>query len=104
MPMKKKPTQEGACSPRVLAALESDAAVVAGFDDLPDGSYIRQRHLVPDRKYPQRPALLQVSASTFWRWIAEGKFPKQTNFGRTACWRVGDVRSWMAEQRKEGER
>lgn len=95
---KKKPVQRGAGGIRVKAAMAGDAAVVAGFDDLPDGSYVRQRHLVPDRKYPQRPALLQVSGSTLWRWVSEGKFPKPVNFGRTACWRVGEVRRWLAEQ------
>lgn len=94
----KTPAQESTSSPKVLAAMEGDAAVVAGFDDLPDGSYVRQRHLVPDRKYPQRPALLQVSGSTLWRWVSEKKFPAPMRFGGATCWRVGDIRRWLKEQ------
>lgn len=74
---------------------------IPSFDDLPDSALVRQSQLVRDPKHPTRPAPLPFSASTFWRRVQEGTFPKPVKLGeRITCWRVRDVRAWLAAQQQ----
>ena len=69
------------------------------FDALPDSALVRQAQLVRDPKYPTRPTPLPFSPATFWRRVKDGSFPKSVKLGdRITCWRVGDVRAWLAAQ------
>lgn len=85
-------------SQRAAEAQAPSAAVVAQFGSLPDDALLRQKHIVPDRKHPDRATLLQISAATMWRWVSRGMFPAPVRIGRTTAWRVGDLRAWMASQ------
>jgi predicted DNA-binding transcriptional regulator AlpA len=68
------------------------------FDQLPDSALIRESHLVPSPKRPG-PAILPFSGPTLWRRVKAGQFPKPIKLSeRVTCWRVGDVRRWLAEQ------
>ena len=72
------------------------------FDKLPDAAMVRQAQLVPNanplKREGQTP-LLDISASTFWRMIARGEFPKPLKLGANiTAWRVGEVRAWLAAQ------
>jgi predicted DNA-binding transcriptional regulator AlpA len=61
------------------------------FDDLPDTGFIRQAQLIP--------VVVPFSSATLWRKCARGEFPKPVKLSeRVTCWRVGDVRRWLAEQ------
>lgn len=88
-----------------------DVHVPVPFEKLPDDSFVRQAQLV--RGYPNKkakkakaketkepqPVVLPFSASTLWRLVGDGSFPKPIKFSeRVTAWRVGDVRRWLAEQ------
>jgi predicted DNA-binding transcriptional regulator AlpA len=67
------------------------------FDVLPDAAFIRESQLVYDPKRPKFPAPLPFSAATLWRKVAAGTFPKPVKLSeRVTCWRVSEVRAWMA--------
>ena len=77
---------------------QPEATVVVQFNNLPDDALLRRKHLVPNRKHPERAALLQINVSTLDRWVAKGTFPKPLRIGGVSCWRVGDVRQWLQAQ------
>ena len=67
------------------------------IDVLPDSAYVREAHLVSSPH-----ALLPFSASTLWRMVAAGLFPRPTKLAqRITVWRVGDVRAWLAYQAEQ---
>lgn len=60
---------------------------------LPLTGYIRQ---------PDVLAVYPVSASTLWRHVNAGKFPKPVKLSeRVTAWRAEDVRAWIETQGKE---
>lgn len=70
------------------------------FDQLPDSAYIRESQLVQSSKRPGQPAPLPFSASTLWRMVQQGTFPKPVKLApRVTAWNVGQVRGWLASQR-----
>lgn len=74
------------------------------FSSLPDEAFARQAQLVSSRHPEAAPVVLPFSASTLWRKIANGSFPRPTKLsGRVTAWRVGDVRRWLAEQEAKAE-
>lgn len=62
---------------------------------LPPNALVRQRKLLP---------VLPFSASTLWRRVAAGQFPRPVRLeGRISAWRVGDVLQWLdAQGRRKG--
>lgn len=69
------------------------------FDALPDSAYVREAQLVISPKRPEHPAPLPFSAPTLWRKVAAGTFPKPIKLSeRVTCWKVSEVRAWMAAQ------
>ena len=72
------------------------------FNQLPDDAFIRVSEIVnPDKT--QAP-LLQVSASTWWRWVRAGVAPKpvKLSIGVTA-WRAGSLRNFLKSRGGDGE-
>ncbi|RAO75799.1 helix-turn-helix transcriptional regulator [Dyella jiangningensis] len=58
--------------------------------DIPSTGYLRQAQLVG--------SILPIGATTLWRWVKEGKFPKPIKLSdRVTAWRAEDVRAWLAE-------
>lgn len=51
----------------------------------------------PRTPRPAIPAILPVSHSTWWKGIAEGRFPAPVRTGRCTMWRVGDIRHLLEE-------
>ncbi len=73
------------------------------FDALPNSAYIRESKLVQSPKRPGTPALLPFSAPTLWRKVKAGTFPKPIKLSeRVTCWKVSEVRTWMAAQTAHG--
>lgn len=69
------------------------------FETLPDCAYIRERDLVAHPRRQGVVGLLPFSASTLWRKVSAGDFPKPQKLGaKISAWRVADVRAWMAQQ------
>ena len=69
------------------------------FDDLPHSAFVRESQLVRSPKRPQTPVPLPFSAPTLWRKVSAGTFPKPIKLSeRVTCWRVSEVRAWMADQ------
>ncbi len=91
-PKAKKPTTTAPTAPA------PQAAPAPAFDQLPDSALLREAHLVPSPKRPG-PAILPFSGPTLWRMVRAGTFPKPLKLSaRVTCWRVGDVRQWLAQQ------
>jgi predicted DNA-binding transcriptional regulator AlpA len=64
------------------------------FSQLPDDAFIREAQIVNSGKTAA--ALLQVSSSTWWRWVRAGIAPRPTKFSAgTTAWRVGDLRDFL---------
>lgn len=95
-----KPTQASNRQTKTtMPEVVRSAAVIPSFDELPDSALVRQAQLVRDPKHPARPTPLPFSPATFWRRVKDGSFPKPVKLGeRITCWRVGDVRAWLAAQ------
>ena len=69
------------------------------FDALPDTGFVRESQLVQSPKRPEHPAPLPFSGPTLWRKVAAGTFPKPLKLSeRVTCWKVSEVRAWMAAQ------
>ena len=82
-----------------IAEVERSATVIPNFDEFPDSAMVRLAQLVRDPNHPERPTPLPFSSATFWRRVKDGSFPKPVKLGeRITCWRVGDVRAWLAAQ------
>jgi prophage regulatory protein len=67
------------------------------FSQLPDDAFVRQAQIVNEGE--NTGPLLQVSASTWWRWVRSGYAPKPVKLspGVTA-WQVGELRSFLKAQ------
>jgi len=65
------------------------------FDALPDSALIRQAQLLG--------GILPFKSATLWRRVKAGQFPQPIRLpeGRITAWRVGDVRAWLEEQRRQ---
>lgn len=75
------------------------ASAAYAFEKLPDSAYLRERDLVAHPRRPGVVGLLPFSASTLWRKISAGEFPKPQKLGvRISAWKVADIRAWMAQQ------
>lgn len=62
--------------------------------EVPQSGYLRQSQLVGP--------ILPIGASTLWRWVKDGKFPKPIKLSdRVTVWRAEDVRTWMAEHQQQ---
>jgi len=66
----------------------------SNFDTLPDSGFVTQKQLL----YPAGP--VPCAPSTLWAWVKVGRFPTPTklNGANMTCWRVADVRAWLAAQ------
>ena len=61
------------------------------FQNLPATGFIRQSQIVG--------SLVPVGASTLWRWVNAGTFPKPVKLSaRVTAWRCEDVRAWLYNQ------
>lgn len=57
---------------------------------LPETGFVRQAQLIPH--------IIPISASTLWRKVAAGEFPKPVKLSaRVTAWRASDVRAWMEQ-------
>jgi len=62
--------------------------------DLPSTGYLRQSQLLG--------SVLPIGATTLWRWVNAGKFPKPVKLSeRVTAWRAEDVRAWIEAQGKQ---
>jgi prophage regulatory protein len=71
------------------------------MQSLPSTGFIRQAKLLGDPKAdPPIPAIIPAGASTLWRWVNAGTFPKPVKLSeRVTAWRVADVQAWIDAQR-----
>lgn len=72
------------------------------FQNAADETLVRIADLVRDPRRPGKPTLLPFSKSSLERRIAAEAFPQPMKLGpRVTCWKLGDVRQWMAQQQGE---
>lgn len=95
-----KPTQTTKRQTKTtMPEVQRSSPAMPSFDEFPDSALVRQAQLVRDPNHPGRPTPLPFSTATFWRRVKDGSFPKPVKLGeRITCWRVGDVRAWLAAQ------
>ncbi len=56
----------------------------------PEIGFLRLRDIIGDR---DNPGIIPVSRSSWYKGIAEGRYPKPVKLGeRTSAWRVEDIR------------
>lgn len=71
------------------------------MQELPETGFVRLTGIIgrPASTEPPRPAipaLVPVSASTWWQWVRDGKAPKPHKLGpRCTAWRIEDVRAFV---------
>lgn len=65
--------------------------------DLPETGLVRLSQIIGNPKAkPPVPAIIPVSASTWWAGVSVGRFPKPVKLGeRITAWRVEDIRALM---------
>jgi len=69
------------------------------FADRADCSLIRASDLVRDAATPNRTSVLDISLSTLWRYVKDGRFPSPIRLSPgVVVWKVGDVRKWINER------
>jgi prophage regulatory protein len=66
---------------------------------LPSEGYVRLTQIVGDKNAtPPIPAIIPVSASSWWNGVKSGRYPKPVKLGpRTTAWRISDIRALIAE-------
>lgn len=83
----------------ITAPAPKPVAVIPSFDTMPDTGFVRESQLVQSRKRPGNAVPLPFSAPTLWRKVRELTFPAPVRLSkRVTCWKVGEVRAWMAAQ------
>ncbi|MBK7000946.1 MAG: AlpA family phage regulatory protein [Rhodoferax sp.] len=74
----------------IPATPQKPLATLPDFDTLPGSAFVKQ---------PQILQVVPISASSLWRWIKIGAFPRPIKLSdHCSVWRVQDVRQWMAAQ------
>lgn len=73
-------------------------------NQLPAEGYCRLSQILgnPKAKPHPLPPLVPVSRSTWYEGVKKGKFPKPVYCGRSAMWKVSDIRRLLAELEKGG--
>lgn len=83
-----------------IARRAADQAI--DFQKAADETLVRIADLVRDPRHPGKATLLPFSKSSLERRVAAGTFPQPMKLGpRVTCWKLGDVRLWMAQQKGE---
>ncbi|MGN6383665.1 MAG: helix-turn-helix transcriptional regulator [Dyella sp.] len=72
---------------------------------LPETGFLRLPQIIGRRPTEEKlgiPALIPVSAGTWWAGVKAGRFPKPVKLSpRVTAWRVEDIRAWLDQQRPE---
>jgi predicted DNA-binding transcriptional regulator AlpA len=69
---------------------------------LPETGFLRLKQIIGDKKN-QTPALIPVSAVTWWNGVKKGIYPQSVKLGpRTTAWRVEDIRKLIEKLGREG--
>ena len=78
------------------------ADVAIDFERAADETLVRIADLVRDPRRPGKATLLPFSKSSLERRVRSENFPQPTKLGpRCTCWKLGDVRQWLAQQQGE---
>lgn len=69
---------------------------------IPEIGYLRIKQIIGDTKAtPPIPAIVPVSKTTWYQWIAEGKAPQPVKLSeRTSAWRVEDIKQFIESRDK----
>ena len=64
---------------------------------LPGTSFLRQSQIVGN--------IVPVGASTLWRWVNAGTFPKPVKLSeRVTAWKTSEVQAWIDQQSAAGDK
>ena len=68
--------------------------------------FLRLKQIIGDRSAsPPIPAIIPVSASSWWAGVADGRFPKAIKIGpNTTVWRWEDIEALVDNQRKQADK
>jgi prophage regulatory protein len=71
--------------------------IMIPFDTLSDETRLRLSQFAHSKT--NETPLIPASATTIWRWVKQGSFPKPQKLGaRCTAWRLGDLRDWLSKQ------
>lgn len=64
------------------------------MNNLPETGFLRLKQIIGDKNAkPPIPAIIPVSASTWWAGVKSGTFPKSVKIhARITAWKVEDIR------------
>lgn len=63
---------------------------------LPETGYIRIDQLVRDKRHPDLPKPIPVSAATLWRMVRCGDFPAPIKLSaNVTAWRAEEIHAWI---------
>lgn len=58
------------------------------LEQIPRTGYLRQGQILG--------SIVPISATTLWRWVRLGKFPRPIKLSsKVTAWRAADIRTWM---------
>lgn len=62
--------------------------------NLPETGFLRLQQIIGNKKSdPPMPAIIPLSKSTWWKGVADGRFPNPVKLSmRCTAWRVEDIR------------
>ena len=71
---------------------------------IPDFGYLRLRHIIGDSKTdPPIPAIIPISASSWWNGIKKGFYPKPVKLSANCtAWKVEDIRELIERINNQG--
>ena len=63
--------------------------------NLPETGFLRLQQIIGNKKSdPPMPAIIPLSKSTWWKGVADGRFPNPVKLSmRCTAWRVEDIRA-----------
>lgn len=64
----------------------------------PQDYFLRLKDIIGDRSTnPPIPALIPVSKSTWWLWVARGFAPQPKRIGRITMWQASEVEAFIQQ-------
>jgi len=76
---------------------------MTNLSSLPAEGYCRLSQILGNAQAkPPIPPIIPVARSTWYDGIKAGRFPKPVYLGRSALWKVADIRRLLAEIEKGG--
>jgi prophage regulatory protein len=86
-----------------LEAVRTELGKLRSATRLPAEGFVRIKQIIGDpNAEPPVPAVIPISASSWWDGVAQKTYPDPIRHGRVTLWRVDDIRKLIARISSEG--